>query len=565
MTLPPVPASRPLVSGRFLPVRLRLLAVLIAAAAGPACAIDIDTGNPDMALRWDNTVKYSVAGRLKSADPVIVSNPNGDDGDRNFGKGLISNRVDWLTEADVTFQRRFGARVSGAAWYDRAYMRHNDNPGFAGGAFPNQISVPSDEFTAATKKVHGRDAEVLDAFVFGKFDLGETTLGLRAGRHAMVWGESLFFGANGIAGGMMPVDVVKLMSVPSTQFKEAIRPVPMVSAQWQLTPNVTMGGYVQTGWVGNRTAASGSYFSNTDPAVDGAETILTGPASVALREGDLKPKRGGQWGLQLRLRSDDTDYGVYLLNYHAKSPQLVPRMTLVMPPAVPVPTPVPVSYYLGYQQDIRALGASASRTFGVYNVAIEVSLRDNMDLASRSSDLSAFLPVPATDNRDNPGFAVGRTAHVNLNTLASLPENGLWREATLAAEMAWNRMLSVNKNAASLDPNGTRDGWALRMLLEPMYRSVLPGVDLSVPLGLGWAPKGARPLASGNPNAWIAENGGDLSVGLNGSYHDALRFSLSWTHYLGSASPFTDATGAYTWQQSLRDRDFIAASVRYAF
>ena len=49
---------------------------------------------------------------------------------------------------------------------------------------------------------------------------------VRAGKHSVLWGESLFFGTNAIAGGQQPFDVVKLLSVPSTQFKEAIRPVP---------------------------------------------------------------------------------------------------------------------------------------------------------------------------------------------------------------------------------------------------------------------------------------------------------------------------------------------------
>jgi hypothetical protein len=270
--------------------------------------------------------------------------------------------------------------------------------------------------------------------------------------------------------------------------------------------------------------------------------------------------------LQLRGRGEETDYGVYLLNFHAKTPQLVPRLSLLTPPAVPEPTPVPTGYALAYQQDIRVLGLSASRTFGDFNLAVEASVRHHQDLAStQGADVSAFAPVPATDNRDHPGYAVGRTAHLNLSTLATLPETALWREASLVAELAWNRLLSVTRNAAALDPRGTRDGVALRLQLEPLYRQVLPGVDLGVPVGLGWAPKGSRPLAVSSPNAWIPEGGGDVSIGLSGSHHDSLRFSLSVTHYLGKADTFNTAGNAYSWQQTLKDRDFVAASVRYAF
>ena len=107
---------------------------------------------------------------------------------------------------------------------------------------------------------------------------------------------------------------------------------------------------------------------------------------------------------------------------------------------------------------------------------------------------------------------------------------------------------------------------ALRLVLEPMYRGVLPGIDLGVPIGLGWAPKGSRPLAMTNPNMWVADGGGDFTIGMNGSWRDSLRFSLGFTHFFGEVATFNDAaTNAFTWKQALRDRDFVAASLRYSF
>jgi hypothetical protein len=212
------------------------------------------------------------------------------------------------------------------------------------------------------------------------------------------------------------------------------------------------------------------------------------------------------------------------------------------------------------------LGASASRTFGGYNVAIEGSIRHNQDLASSQAVSLAGLGLPAANNSDNPGYAVGNTAHLNLSVLGSLEPNALWKEASLIGELAWNRVLSISKNVAAADPNATRDGVALRVVLEPMYRGILDGIDISVPMGVGWAPNGSRPMAM-NPNAWIPEGGGDVTLGLNASYRDAWRFSLAYTHYLGEAKSFNDVTNnnAYTWGQTLKDRDFISASVRYSF
>jgi hypothetical protein len=542
--------------------RLAPVAAALLASTGTQ-AVEINTGDSDLSIRWDNTVKLSTAVRLKSPEQGLLSNPNDDDGDRNFKKGFISKRVDLFSEFDAVYQKNFGFRVSAAAWYDQVYNEKNDNPGFPGGAFPNQLSVPYDEFPHATRDLHGRKVEILDAFVFGKFDLDGRSATVRAGNHALLWGESLFFGANAIAGGQQPVDVVKLLSVPSTQFKEAIRPVPQVSGQMQLTSNVSVGAYVQERFERSVVPAVGSYFSNSDPAVDGGETILLGPgAPPAIRDADRRPDdKWGQGGLQLKVRGQDVDYGFYAIRFDEKTPQLV---TLInMTPGGPAPT----GYYLAYPKGITAFGASASRTFGDFNVALEGSYRHNADLASsQGADTSAFTPAPPTNLSSNPGYAVGNTMHANLSTIGSLDPNFLWHEATIAAEIAWNHVVKITKDEAAVDPNASRSAVAARMVLEPTYRSVLDVVDLGVPFGIGWAPKGSKPMALNSPNAWVPAGGGDVSIGLNGSFQDAWRASLIYTHYMGKAATFNEgANNAYSWQQTLKDRDFIAMSVRYSF
>ena len=532
------------------------------AVAGAVQGMEIDTGNPDLTIRWDNTVKYSLASRVKSADPLYLApeNANGDDGNRNFNKGLVSNRYDIFSEADFVWKRNFGARISAAGYYDTVYNSSNDNPGFAGGAYPNNLSAPYGEFTKATRDLMGRKAEVLDAFVFGKTEVGEVPVTFRLGQHALTWGESLFFGSNAIAGGMMPVDAIKLAAVPGTQFKEAIRPVPMVSGTAQLTSRLSVGGYYQFRWKETSIPPAGSYPSTADMLVDGGEQLILGPGLGALRGADLQPKDSGQGGIQLRYRGDDIDYGMYLIQYHEKGPQLVPVLGLI--PGVGA---VPAGYYLGYNQDVTAFALSASRSFGLYNVAVEAGVRKNSSLAStRGADVSGIAPVPATNVTDNPGYATGKTAHINLSVLATLDESPLWREASLTGEVAWNRVLSVTKNAAAVDANSTRDGLALRVMLEPTYRSVFPGVDIGIPVGIGWAPNGSRPLAAGSPGSWLPENGGDISIGLNASYRDAWRFTLNYTHYYGKRD-IGQRNGAYTWKQVQGDRDFISASARYSF
>lgn len=564
-------APRAMPCSRISPLVIALtLAGLLGGNA--AFAAQIETGIPDLKVSWDNTLKYSSAMRVTKQDDDLLSNPNGDDGDRNFGRGLVSNRLDLLSELDVKYQS-VGARVSGAGWYDTVYNESNDNPGFAGGAFPNQRSTNFNDFTHSTRDLHGRDTELLDAFVYSRFDVGGMPSLVRLGQHGMVWGESLFFGGNAIAGAMAPVDVTKLISVPGTQFKEAIRPVPQFSGQIQLTPEVTLGAYYQFKYEPNRLPAVGSYFSQVDTNVNGGEYMLLGPAGAAPRLSNKEGRDSGQWGLQLRVRHGETDYGLYVIRFHDKSPQLVNNLINLTPGAAP--TLLPGSYYVAYQEDITAYGVSASRTFGPTNLAIEASIRDNQDLASsgHASDFSRAFGTPVTNNSSNPGYAIGRTAHVNLSMLWAMDPNPLFNEATLLGEIAWNRVLSCKKNCDIFDPvtqqgvidnNSSRDAVALRLLFEPNYRQVVSGLDLSVPIGVGYSPKGSSSRALG-AGALPAENGGDITVGLSGAYMDVWRFTLAYTHYLGSAETFLDSDNSFSYGQSLKDRDFVAFSLRRTF
>jgi len=90
-------------------------------AIGCAQAAEINTGNPDLAVRFDNTIKYNYGQRISAQNQSLLKSANFDDGDRNFNKGTVSNRVDLLSELDIVFQQRMGMRMSAAAWYDAAY------------------------------------------------------------------------------------------------------------------------------------------------------------------------------------------------------------------------------------------------------------------------------------------------------------------------------------------------------------------------------------------------------------------------------------------------------------
>jgi len=546
----------------------RRVALAIAAlAAGHAQAFQFDTPE-DWSIRWDNTLKGSTKYRLRDADAALSQafvggNPangpaalNFNAGDQNFQrKGIVSERLDILSEFDVVYRRNFGLRLSAAAWYDHKIRGTTD----ATDPFVGQF--PINEFPAKTRRTAGRKAELLDAFVFGgvRFD-NQVKLTGRLGRHALQYGESLFFGDNGIARAQGPIDIDKLLASPGAQFKEIIRPVPQASAQLQLSPALAIGGYYQFSWEEDRLPPSGTYFStaNIPWGSEQSELVGLGPTTTFLLNpgGDIKPRNTGQFGLQMKWRIDETDLGLYYAKFHDKDGQLYGALNFAGAPNLF--GQLPGQWYYKFPEGIRTFGVSASHSFGDFNVATEASIRQNMPLRSTNM-LFGFFP-----GQPQPQHAVGKTAHFNVSTLASFGPNFLSQESSLVGEIAWNRVLSKNDPDGELDGGRTRDATALRLIYTPSYRQALAGLDLSVPVGIGYTLRGNSSIT-----AWGAEDTGDFSIGLEGNYLGVWQVGLSYTKYIGKAVPFVDyhttPLPTYGLGNHLADRDFIALSLRRTF
>src|SRR5271165_4248598 len=182
----------------------------------PAADVAQPKASKTLRFSWDTTLKYSNAFRLLPLSSQLVnanlnpSNVNQDDGDRNFHGGLISNRGDLLSEIDLTYGS-WGVRASVEAWLDTNYnQRTANNSPYTN----NNVTTNYLHFTNGTQEIYFLNAQLLDAFGFGKVSLGSGSLSFRGGQYAQFWGEALYFGNNGIAGAMAPIDVVKAQSVP---------------------------------------------------------------------------------------------------------------------------------------------------------------------------------------------------------------------------------------------------------------------------------------------------------------------------------------------------------------
>jgi hypothetical protein len=527
----------------------RLLVLLLTMALLPwqAQAFQFSVGQSDLEIRFDNTFKYSAAYRINDQSSTLIADVNHDDGDRNFDKGLVSNRFDWLGELDVTLPIG-GIRVSGAAWYDFIYNEDNDNDSpFTSNSL---ISGKPDEFTDDTRDLHGRKAELQDAFAYLNLEPGSFYITLRAGRHSLQYGETFFFGINGIAAAQQPLDAIKALTVPSVQFKEILRPVEQVSCDFQLTPDLTVGGYYQFKWHESYIPAAGSYLSSLDYMGEGAESFILGPGAALLRTSDLEPDDSGQGGIKLtyNLPTLGLDLGLYWARYHAKGPS-----GLYIDPVVTQ------TYRIVYAEEIETYGISANRTIGDLNMAGEVSYRDNAPLVADGQ-----LDIGMT-TKDESLLPIGQTLHANVSGTYFLPTTFLWEGGLLGFELAYNKRLKIDKNESAVAQNTTEDAWALRVLLEPTYYQVISGLDLAVPIGFGWNFSGRSSAVAG----FGADDAGDISIGAKLTYRNNWFAGLTYTKYWGAEdtfmTPANDPGQFQSFDQTLADRDFISFYIKRTF
>ena len=414
--------------------RRRATALAIAAlfaASGAVQAFDIDTGNPDFQMRWDNTLRYNLGARVQSQDSKIIGSPNYDDGDRNFDKGsLVTNRVDVLSEFDFVYKRQMGFRVSGAGWYDNAYSHLDNTNNATANTLVNGLPVAGVLSDYTKRYAKGVSGELLDAFAFANFDARR-----RAGQHQ---GRPAYrvLGRQPAARRRDPRRVVRTeparrlegLCDSGSEAKELFRPRGGITAQAQPLKELSIAGQWFYNWQADRIPESGSYLTIQDPLNFGGDSFIFGPNPLAAvipgapaflrlwRGQDIKPPSNsgslGDWGVSARWSPDwlDGTLGFYYRNATDVFPQ-----AMVTPGVAPVPAavcsarggvPLPggtlcfvnpratrlpdlqrfgkLGLYNGaYGDNIHFYGVTLAKSIAGVSVGAEVSYRQNMPLAER--------------------------------------------------------------------------------------------------------------------------------------------------------------------------------------
>jgi len=534
---------------------------LCAAACGTAGAIEIDVGNEDMQVRFDNTVRYNFGRRIEKQNTAILGNLNADDGDRNFGKNsTVNNRVDLLSEFDAVYQRKFGGRVSATGWYDNAYSGSLDNTSLA---TSNHLvnGAPAFGLSDYTKRYYrGPSGEVLDAFLFGTVDLGSMPLTVRAGRHTVNWGEALLSGGaiHGISYSQAPLDQGKAFASPGIEAKELYRPLSQLSGTLQATTELSFSAQYFLDWQASRLPEAGSYLGLNDALQFGGESLYLAPGVRALHGTDITPDKRGDWGLATRWSPAwlEGTMGFYLRNFSDK-----------LPAGVILKATAPRQYYLNYASDISMAGFSLAKQVAGVSVGLDLNYRHNMPLVSDSVAVTSPAALPAAGDTL---AARGDTLHGVLNALGAINATPVFDSASWAAELTWNHWRSVSQGAQYFKGRDSytaidkvsKDFWGLAVNFTPTWFQVFPGGDLSVPLSYSRGLSGNSAVASGGN-----KGAGSYSAGLGLDLYSRYRFDLKYVDYfgdyvVGANGALTVANGSTTF---LQDRGAVFFTFKTTF
>ena len=302
----------------------------------------IEFGEGEVRGSLDTTISHGLTFRVERRDPELITDINGNDGNLNYDRGVVSNTSKFTTDLDVG-TGDFGVFVRATGFID----------------FENDEGMRErTPLSDAAKDRVARNLELLDAYVTGTFDVGDSIIDARIGRHVLNWGESTFI-PNGI-NAINPFDVSKLR-LPGSELREALLPVGLASISVAPTDTLSVEGFYQLDWEETEIDAVGSYLSVTDyvgPGADKAVIALPGldlgdmgltagqnPFAIfsrtsvasafstvtaedpdfliAPRLADHEPDDSGQWGIAFRYLAEElnnTEFGFYYMNHHSRLP-----------------------------------------------------------------------------------------------------------------------------------------------------------------------------------------------------------------------------------------------------
>jgi len=414
-------------------------------AVGTASAFELDFGAVTGSL--DTTLSYGAAWRVEAQDPDLVAlypdYPtavaanrrtflNKNDGNANFDNDSTPISSVMKITSDLELKAGdYGLFVRGTAFYDSIIMDESPNrsapnfyPNSASCNAQNAIDPTACGFPSEINSHSGSDARFLDAYVYGNFIVGERALNVRLGEQVINWGEALFL-QEGI-NNANPVSLSKLR-LPGSEVREALLPLPMIYASYELADSLSVEAFYQFDWDYSEADDVGTYYSTDDAfAGRGANRILVdlqnagacaslcllaqsynmlinGTPSTVLtnkRGSDVPVDSEGQFGLAFRYNTQNTEYGLFFMNYHSRKPVAQATTgdydTATWGALAPAAFIDQTEYNITYPEDVQMYGLSFSTTLGDLSFSGELAYRPNDIILSELGDnLVAYNTIAA--------------------------------------------------------------------------------------------------------------------------------------------------------------------------
>ena len=569
---------------------------VLAAVSSQVGAFQLDTGD-DWNIRWDNTLKGNVQMRTDASKGSVVNPAKfanariADDGDYSVNRksgGVSSSRVDWLSQLDIVYQQNFGLRISGAGWYDFSY-ENSDNP--KSGTLPKSggqvydyswagLTYKPGEYSDEAEDLHYRGGELLDAFVFGNWDIGDTALGVRLGRHTINWGQSLLgTGAIvGIAGAMTALDLSKALSVPGTEAQELFMPSNKISTVWQLTDNFTFNAYYEFDHRVNRLPETGSFWSPVEVLTENSQCFVLAPGSATaprtcFKVQDNKFSSSGEFGVNLQYTidalnletsfvyissTDRTTAGVYG-TFGGIDPEVFARFIKPWDEGG-ANAAVVGQWGWAFKEEVDVYGISFAKE--AFDISFGMDIVYRKDAGLNPDFLAALTQRPGQspadfsgDPDDYPG-ATGDIWGVVINGLGFLnSEWGLWDGGTWILEYTTSWLDDYAENPQFANPliHKGRVTTQIGAVFRPTWYQVFPGWDLTVPMTVSYGIDGEQPPQG----SVVHEELGNASIGLSFKIDEVWIVESRYAAYFGPTANGT--TGP------LNDRDNVSFTVKRTF
>jgi hypothetical protein len=557
--------------------------------------------------RFDSQISIGSSWRMGDANSDLISQANGgtgadlgsfDDGTQNYAKGdAYSTVIKGVHDLELS-KDNIGAFIRGKYWYDYALSEGNVNHGHIPNGYASNSSLDDSGFNDYAKF---SGAEILDAYIYGEFELNGQPLDLRLGRQVVNWGESTF-----IQGGINVINPfdVNAFRRAGAEVKEGLLPVNMAFASLGVTDNLSVEAFYQLEWEKTVVDGCGTYFSAADISSEGCNGIrvfadghpvlgvddqnyYNGTAALGgfvvdrnadgIRDADDE----GQFGLAFRYFAEElnsTEFGFYLTKYHSRLP-----IISGVAQASAGPNPFASEYFIEYPEDIFMAGISWNSNIGELAWSGEVSHKKDVPL-----QLNGSMLVASMLSFGNPALAPGNPANTRVapafgtadgyvrgydqfditqvqSSLVKFVDQVMGASRmTLIGELGWTHVHDLDESASAVkygrnslfgytagDNDGfvTQNSFGYVVRANLTYSDVFAGINLKPEISFKHGVEGYGP----EPGASFGEGEKTATFSLTADYLNQYQVQLGYTDFFG---------GDYN---AIDDRDFLSLSASASF